>query len=100
MGGPFASVVALDAATGATVWKSGSAAASYCSALPITFDGRRQVVVFLQNELAGFDLETGLLLWGRTVLHRLRRTRRRAALRRAVSADHAAVSRRLGPFYS
>jgi outer membrane protein assembly factor BamB len=66
VGGPFASVVALDAATGATVWKSGSEPASYCSALPITFAGRRQVVVFLQNELVGFDLQSGLLLWGRT----------------------------------
>jgi hypothetical protein len=65
VGGEFASVVALDAASGATVWKSGSAAASYCSALPITFDGRRQIVVFLQNELAGLDFETGILLWGR-----------------------------------
>jgi outer membrane protein assembly factor BamB len=66
VGAPFASVVALDAATGATVWKSGSAAASYCMALPITFAGRRQVVVFLQNELAGFDLQSGILLWGRS----------------------------------
>jgi outer membrane protein assembly factor BamB len=65
VGGPFASVVALDADSGATVWKSGSAVASYCSALPITFVGQRQVVVFLQNELAGFDLQSGLLLWER-----------------------------------
>jgi hypothetical protein len=47
------------------VWKSGSGAASYCTALPITFAGRRQVVVFLENELAGFDLKSGILLWGR-----------------------------------
>jgi hypothetical protein len=65
VGGPFASVVALNAATGATAWKSGSAVASYATALPIRFKGHRQVVVFLQNELAGFDLKTGILLWER-----------------------------------
>ncbi|HET6249159.1 MAG TPA: PQQ-binding-like beta-propeller repeat protein [Tepidisphaeraceae bacterium] len=63
VGGPSASVVALDADTGQTRWKSGSAPASYCSALPITFHGRRQIVAFLQNSLAGFDLQSGQLLW-------------------------------------
>jgi len=63
VGGPSASVVALDADTGATRWASGDAPASYCSALPITFRGRPQVVAFLQNSLAGFDLPTGRLLW-------------------------------------
>lgn len=63
VGGPSASVVALDANTGATRWMSGSAPASYSSALPFTFRGRRQVAVFLQTALAGFDLQTGRLLW-------------------------------------
>lgn len=63
VGGPSASVIALDAATGATRWTSGAAPASYSSALPITFRGRRQVVAFLQNALASFDLPTGRLLW-------------------------------------
>jgi outer membrane protein assembly factor BamB len=63
VGGPAASLVALDAGTGAIRWASGGAPASYCSAMPITFQGRRQVVVFLQNTLAGFDLQTGRLLW-------------------------------------
>jgi hypothetical protein len=56
-------VVALDAQTGATRWTSGSAPASYSSALPITFRGRRQVVAMLQNTLTGFDLQTGRQLW-------------------------------------
>ena len=63
VGGPSASVVALDAGTGATIWTAGSAPASYCSILPITFAGRRQVVAFLQNTLTGLDLQTGRLLW-------------------------------------
>ena len=40
VGGPAASMVALDADSGATVWASGKAPASYCSAMPITFRGR------------------------------------------------------------
>lgn len=63
VGGPKASMVALDAETGATVWTSGNDQASYCSALPITYRGRRQVVAFMQHELDGFDLATGRLLW-------------------------------------
>jgi outer membrane protein assembly factor BamB len=63
VGGLGATVVALDARTGETVWASGDEPASYCTALPITFRGRRQVVAFLQNMLGGFDLQTGRLLW-------------------------------------
>jgi outer membrane protein assembly factor BamB len=63
VGGRSASVVALDADSGQTVWASGNAPGSYCSAMPITFHGQRQVVAFLQNELAGFDLKTGRPLW-------------------------------------
>src|SRR6185437_13431878 len=63
VGGESASVVALDAGTGATRWASGSAPASYSSVLPIRFHGRRQVVALLQNSLAGFDLQTGRQLW-------------------------------------
>ena len=63
VGGPSAAVVALDADSGRTAWTSGNAPASYCSAMPITYHGTRQVVAFLKNELAGFDLKTGRLLW-------------------------------------
>ena len=62
-GGRGASVVALNPEDGSTVWASGNQPASYCSALPITLEGRRLVVAFLQNALALFDLETGRLLW-------------------------------------
>ena len=63
VGGQRASVVALDARDGSTVWASGDEPSSYCSAIPITLRGRRHVVTFLQNALASFDLETGRLLW-------------------------------------
>jgi hypothetical protein len=69
VGGPKASVVALNAETGETVWTSGGAPASYSSAIPIMFRGRRLAVAFLQNELAGFDLATGRLLWQQSYSH-------------------------------
>lgn len=59
VGGRQASVVALDAATGTTVWASGDAPASYCTPVPITFRGRQYVVTLLENSLAAFDLQTG-----------------------------------------
>jgi outer membrane protein assembly factor BamB len=65
VGGKSASVVALDAATGETVWQSGDAPASYGTALPISFKGRHLAIVFLQNDLACFDLTAGRLLWQR-----------------------------------
>ena len=63
VGGKDAAVVALDARDGSTVWASGDEPASYASAIPITFAGRRCVVAFLQNALIIFDLQTGRLLW-------------------------------------
>jgi hypothetical protein len=63
VGGVGASVVALDAYDGSVVWKSGDASASYTPALPITVNGHRQIVAYLEHDLAAFDLETGQLLW-------------------------------------
>lgn len=65
VGGPGASVVALNESDGSTVWASGDEPASYCSPLPITLAGRRLVVAFLQNALAALDLESGRILWQR-----------------------------------
>ena len=59
VGGPSAAVVALDADSGETVWASGNAPASYCSAMPITFHGTRQVVAFLQERIGRFRFEDG-----------------------------------------
>jgi outer membrane protein assembly factor BamB len=59
VGGPGASVVALDARDGAISWAVGDDPASYCPAYPITLRGRRLVVVFLRNWLALHDPVTG-----------------------------------------
>jgi len=63
VGGKGAAVVALHAADGSVAWRSGDWAASYCSALPVTVNGRRQIVTFLRNAVVGFDPETGRALW-------------------------------------
>ena len=64
VGGRSAAVVALDAENGGKpCGHRADMPASYCSAMPITFHGTRQVVAFLQNDLAGFDLKSGRLLW-------------------------------------
>jgi outer membrane protein assembly factor BamB len=63
VGGVGASVVALDAGNGSVVWKSSDDPASYCPAFPITVDGKRQIVAYLQNCLIGLDAETGRQVW-------------------------------------
>jgi outer membrane protein assembly factor BamB len=63
VGGPGAALVALDARTGATVWKSGDDPASYTPAFPITFDGRQMIIGYLQNSLVACDLVSGKQLW-------------------------------------
>lgn len=63
VGGRTASVVALDAETGKLDWKSGDAPASYCTPVPIMFQGRRHVVTLLENSLAAFDVQDGRRLW-------------------------------------
>ncbi len=63
VGGPGASVVALDARDGSTKWQAGDDAASYTPILPITINGHRQVVAYLENALVCFEEEGGRLLW-------------------------------------
>jgi outer membrane protein assembly factor BamB len=62
-GGLDASVVALDARDGSTLWTSGTASASYATPLPILWQGRSLVVTPLENCLAAFDVETGRQQW-------------------------------------
>lgn len=63
VGSAGASMVALDARTGATIWQAGDDPSSYTPALPITIVGRRQVVGYLENTLVGHDLLDGRQLW-------------------------------------
>ena len=63
VGGPGASLVALDARDGSARWQSGDDSASYTPALFITVAGHRQVIGYLENALACFDFDTGRLLW-------------------------------------
>jgi outer membrane protein assembly factor BamB len=63
VGGPGASMVALDAADGSIVWQAGNDAASYSPAYPISFRGQSFVLGYLQNALVCHDLRTGKLVW-------------------------------------
>lgn len=65
VGGPGASLVALDAEDGAVVWQAGDDAASYTPAYPITFRGQRLVLGYLQNALVSHELLTGKRIWRR-----------------------------------
>ena len=77
VGGRDASMVALDKRTGKIIWKAvdskptdGSpvskkleSTASYSSAYPISFQGRKCVVGYLQNIIVCHDSQTGQLIW-------------------------------------
>jgi outer membrane protein assembly factor BamB len=63
VGGASASVVALDAESGRTVWKSASKPASYSTPLPIEWHDHPLVIALLQNSIACFHRQTGELWW-------------------------------------
>ena len=62
-GGAEASIVALDPATGETLWRTPGGAAAFSSFVPCTLDGHRQVVGFDAASLGGWDIATGERLW-------------------------------------
>jgi outer membrane protein assembly factor BamB len=62
-GAADASLVALDAKTGAVVWKSPGAASAYGSFISGRFGGRLQVVGHDADSLGGWDVQTGGRLW-------------------------------------
>jgi len=62
-GGPNASIVALNKADGAVIWKSQSDGAGYSSAIPVEINGATQVVFFTSERAVGLDAKDGRLLW-------------------------------------
>ena len=62
-GGPGASIVALNKANGALIWKSQSDKAGYSSAIPVEVNGTTQVVFFTAERAVGLDAKDGHLLW-------------------------------------
>ncbi len=69
VGGPGASLVALDLQTGKTVWQAGDEPGSYSPAMPIRRGERELVVGYLENALVIHDLRTGELLSNMELSH-------------------------------
>jgi outer membrane protein assembly factor BamB len=62
-GGKGRGVIALDRATGTTVWQSQDFQNGYSSPIVIDLDGRPELIVFTFAEVAGLDPDTGALEW-------------------------------------
>ncbi|QDT41686.1 outer membrane biogenesis protein BamB [Gimesia alba] len=62
VGGPGASLVALNLSDGSTVWASGDQPASYNPAMPLVRNGRQLVLGYLENAIVIHDLKSGELL--------------------------------------
>lgn len=62
-GGADAGMIALHVDDGRVLWTSGADPASYCPALPFTFQGRRCVVGYLQNSFVLVECATGKQLF-------------------------------------
>jgi len=63
VGGKEQTLVAMDLASGKTVWKSGSYTNAFASPILINVDGQDQIVMFVQGTIVGFDARTGIELW-------------------------------------
>lgn len=61
-GGAGASVVAIDAKSGKSIWAAGDEPASYASILPIELGGRRVLVAFLRNAVVFHEASSGAIL--------------------------------------
>jgi outer membrane protein assembly factor BamB len=62
-GGTNASLVALDLATGRTLWTTPGSPAAYSAFICGDFGGRRQIVGYDRQSLGGWDVKTGQRLW-------------------------------------
>jgi outer membrane protein assembly factor BamB len=69
VGGKGASLVALDARDGSTVWQSGDDSASYVPVLPITQAGRRLAIGLLENAAVCCVFATGERIWRLDLSH-------------------------------
>lgn len=56
-------IIALNSSDGSTAWKAGSDRASYTPTIPVTFQGKTQIVSYLAIATYGSDPETGTTLW-------------------------------------
>lgn len=63
VGAPGAAAVALDAATGDTVWQRHDFGLDYASPIVIERDGMTELVCQFENELVGLRLSDGELAW-------------------------------------
>ena len=62
-GAPEASLVALDPATGAVIWRTAGAPPAFASLVVGELAGRRQLVGFDRGSCGGWELATGERLW-------------------------------------
>ena len=64
-GGRQGAIAALDKKTGRVIWRSTEvrAGASYCSAVIVTVDGKKQILNGLSKRVVGVDADTGKPLW-------------------------------------
>jgi len=64
-GGAEAGIVALDKATGRTVWvcRETRDKPGYCSPLLVDYQGTRQIVTLMATSVVGVNARTGKLLW-------------------------------------
>lgn len=62
-GGPESSLVALEPASGETIWKTPGRPPGHSSHVLATFGGRKQVVGYDDESLGGWDVATGERVW-------------------------------------
>lgn len=62
-GGQDSSIVAFNKKDGTVIWKSQSEKAGYSSAIPLTLNGKTQVIFFTSTRALGLDIKDGKLLW-------------------------------------
>jgi outer membrane protein assembly factor BamB len=63
VGGGGHAIAALDLKTGATRWQGGDFANSHSSPVVINVDGQEQIACVVEKAVAGFDPQSGRVLW-------------------------------------